>query len=147
MEIAGFHESVSKTISYGVCVHEGECQPNSAVPAFNLRHLEKPIVESPFAWWTKLEKTLQAYTSLLCIIVILIEGFKATMIIGLFVQVAIAQGLDALKALAYLVCCTAHRDSRKVIRRRQRQTSIIKEEELEIGDKSPMLQLEPDVAK
>ena len=69
------------------------------------------------------------------------------MIIGLFVQVAIAQGLDALKALAYLVCCTAHRDSCKVVCRRQRQTSIIKEEELEIGDKSPMLQLEPDVAK
>ena len=69
------------------------------------------------------------------------------MILGLFVQVAIAQGLDALKALAYLVCCTAHRDSRKVIRRRQRQTSIIKEEKLEIGDKSPTLQLEPDVVK
>ena len=145
MEIGDFHESVSKTISYGVCVHEGECQPNSAVPAFNLQHLEKPIESFPFAWWTKLEKTLQAYTSLLCIIVILIEGFKAAIIIGLFTQVAIAQGPDALKALAYLICCTAHRDSRKV-RRRHRRASINKEEELNIGDdKTPMFKLEPDL--
>ena len=145
MEIGDFHESVSKTISYGVCVHEGECQPNSAVPAFNLRHLEKPIERFPFAWWTKLEKTLQAYTSLLCIIVILIEGFKAAIIIGLFTQVAIAQGPDALKALAYLICCTAHRDSRKV-RRRHRKASINKEEELNIGDdKTPMFKLEPEM--
>ena len=73
-------------------------------------------MESPLSWWTELEKTLQSYMSLLCLIVIFIEGEKAMMVLELFVQIAIAQGLDALKATAYLVCCTAHRQSRKVIR-------------------------------
>ena len=139
LEIGDFHESVSKTISYGVCIQEGECHPHPTAPIFNLQHLENPTMWSPLSWWNKLDKALRSYTTLLCLTVILIELGKMAILLGLFIQVALTQGMEALKATAYLVCCTAHRQARKVIRRRQRHPSVPKEE-VEMDERSPILQ-------
>jgi hypothetical protein len=116
MEVGNFHEAVSKTLSYGVCIHQGECQPDPTVSSFNLQQLENPLTWATMGWI----KIINSHATFISILVILIKSGRFLIFIFLFLQTLLLHGLEAAQAIAYMVCCNAIRHSKTVSRRKIR---------------------------
>ena len=111
LQVGDNHEAISRTISYGICVHEGECNPAPATPTFDLQQL------SPTAWGlTSWRGWARAHALIISLIVLAIEGTRFIVFAFLLLQTSMTHGGRAAQAILYAVCCDALRQLEKVTR-------------------------------
>ena len=136
---------MSKTITYGICLHQGECFADALMPRFNLKQLEKPLSWGTMSWWNHLRKLIHYHATLLSVIIILIETGRLLIFLCLLAQTSMVHGKQSAQAITYIICCNICRQSRKVIRQMTRQGLPKKPEKLETVRK-PCYSKELDVA-
>ena len=112
-----FHDSLTQHISYGVCVRENECYPNTetrqSVPRYDLSRLMEQVAEEANIWahWKKLVNEYGAYLSL---IVLVKWSAELIVIVTLTIITYTKDGIRASIALLYTTCCTSMHRARKV---------------------------------
>jgi hypothetical protein len=128
LEIGDYHDAISQTITFGVCVHEGQCPIQSAAPVFNLQQLRPTtwITTNPL---TKLRHFINTNAVYISLLVLIIETSKFLIFITLFAQTLIRDGLAGAQALLHILCCNMLRQSQKIARRKQRHYNVNAEEE------------------
>ena len=112
-----FHDSLTQHISYGVCVKENECYPNTetrqGVPRYDLNRLMEQVVEEASIWghWKKIVNEYGAYLSL----IVLIKWTAELIVITTLTIITYTKdGVKASIALLYTTCCTSMHRARKV---------------------------------
>ena len=112
--------AITKSISYGVCIHQGTCQDNGLSPLYDLGQL------SPTSWsptiniWDKFNNWIQRHATYICLIALMIETTKIIILCVCLVQTIMQDGIPGAQALTYLVCCTAKHHAEKIAKRSQR---------------------------
>ena len=124
MEVGNFHDAISKTLTYGVCIHQGECHPALSAPWFNLKQLKQPMVWTTLGWMGCLNKLIQSHLTILSVIVIVIESGRVLIFIFLLVQASVLHGRQAAQAIIYTLCCNACQQSQKLTRHTARQGGL-----------------------
>ena len=119
------------TDTVGNGTHQEQCSAPPTSPRFDLQQLQTPSTIFS-TWWNKLQKTLQTYTSILCLMVLLIEGTRTILFFAMFIQTALLHGKDAARAIAFLVCCDSMKQARRVARKSRRPELHPKETDFQI---------------
>ena len=76
LELGDYQNAITKSISYGVCIHQGTCQDTGLSPLYDLEQL------SPMSWnptlnmWDKLNSFIQKHATYICLIALVIEATK-----------------------------------------------------------------------
>ena len=97
-------------------------------------------LSSEFNFWRKLQDMLKKYAAELCVIVILMESIKFFTIIVLFITTLVKEGIEGLKAVIIMSCCTGYLNYRKIKRRTRRAESHGDELVImsDIGERRPL---------
>ena len=142
LEDRNFGTALMGTLSYGVCVNEGECADSSSTSGstnFDLTRLNPVNLVENLNIWEKLDQWVKTYSAYLSLVVILIETTKLATMIIIFVTTLIQNGLGGLWSIIFLTCCG---DYQKVKRRAKRlkQSSIHMEMSEDVGASNKLLQ-------
>ena len=121
LEIGYYQKAVTKTISFGVCTHCGDCEAGPGSPQYNLQNLS-PTIETftQMNIWKKMDHIIQSYATYICLIVICIETIRFLLFLLFICQTLIRDGIMGVKAVIYLLCCATKQHSDQVNRCHQR---------------------------
>jgi hypothetical protein len=125
LEVSNYHEAVQQLVTYGVCVHRGDCQPSTHAPSFDLGNLQSVLPHLNLL--TRAKELINSWATYICLIVILIELSKISIFIVVVVQTFLRNGLQETCAIMYLFCCAANRHARKIKGRKQRMPTAPEE--------------------
>ena len=112
------HSAVLERLTTGVCIERGQCQV-TGMPSIHLNRLES--ISNFGSWmsgWETFMETLQQYSALLCVIVLLLEALKMSVFISVIAQSLVQGSIAEARALVYLMFCRAQR-----LQRLHRQTA------------------------
>ena len=133
LELGDYQNAITKSISYGVCIHQGTCQDTGLSPLYDLEQL------SPMSWnptlnmWDKLNSFIQKHATYICLIALVIEATKIIILCVCLVQTMLQDGIPGAQALTYLVCCTAKHHAEKIAKRSQRLRQRQESEEIPLS--------------
>ena len=112
-------DAVTKSITYGVCQAQDQCESHPAIPSYDLSLLTQGI-GVPSGLWQRIDDSVKQWGSYVSIMVILIElwhlGLFATMTALAFA----ADGMIGDRALIYRVVCGTKHEAERVARRHHR---------------------------
>ena len=76
LEQSGYHNQILHQITQGVCLNEGHCERDHREDTigYDLNLLKKPLGE--LWWFQELQDKIKAHTSILCVMVLVLEVFK-----------------------------------------------------------------------
>ena len=123
-------EAITKTLTYGVCQHQGQCPSSGSVPAYDLASLVPggELIEN-LNLFQKFKHLISSSGAWLSLVVILIETIKILVYLSTFATILIQEGIMGLQAAMYLLCCSGQRVARKIRKRKERVTRNLKREE------------------
>ena len=101
-----------------------------------LNPLEK--LSSEFNFWRKFQDRLKGYAAELCVVVIILESIKFLTMIVLFLTTLVREGIERLKAVIMMSCCTGYLNYRKVKRRTRRAETHGEEHVLSDFEETPL---------
>ena len=114
LELGDYQNAVTKSISYGVCIHQGNCQNTGSNPMYDLGQLTPASWNPSFNLWERFSKRLDRYSAYISLIVLTIELTKAVILCIYMVQTMLKDGIPGTQALVYLVCCAVHQHAEKI---------------------------------
>ena len=120
IELSDYHVAISKSISYGVCTAQGDCEDNPGMPAYDLTNLYPENLVDKYNPWTKVDKWIQKWGTWISLSVIIVETFHFCVWSVAMVYTMLYDGVIGIKAFAYLMCCKPMSTSTTVNRRHQR---------------------------
>ena len=154
IELGDLQNAVTKTISYGICAEDGNCDASPGIPGNNLRFINNEADTLTSSWniTTKIHKFVQdsgAYLSLIVLILELIKFLNFTAAIALTIA---REGIEGCKALVWILCCHPHQAADRVNRRhrrlnlkRKRHDSDDVIERMELANVKVGASMEPDL--
>lgn len=121
LELGDVHDSVAKTISYGVCVGEGSCPPSAGISSFNLDlvTVTEEIAETMDVW-RSLGDVVTSCGAYLALAVLLIESVRLANFIAAVSVTMAMDGVEGAKAIIYMIFCGAHHEGYLIRRRHSR---------------------------
>jgi len=122
IELGDMHDAITKTITYGICVQNGDCNNSPGIPQSNLvfNMNELPMVNSAFGFFTMINNAIQTSGAYLAALVLIIELVKFLNFMAAITITIAKDGIDGCKALLYLLCCQPHNMADRVNRRHHR---------------------------
>ena len=120
LELSDYHEAISKSISFGVCTHRGDCENEGGVPAYNLDNLYPKGIESQYNPFSQASEWIKTWGTYISIIVIMMETFHFCVWSVAIVYTVLYDGIIGLKAFAFMMCCKPMATSATVNRRHRR---------------------------
>ena len=120
IELGDYHDAISRTISYGVCTHQGDCGMSGGLQPYDLQNLYPEALIKEFNPWKKFNKWIETWGTYICLLALLVEAVHLITWGTALAQTIIYDGVDGLKALLYLLCCKPMQTSQVVNRRHQR---------------------------
>ena len=154
IELGDLQNAVTKTISYGICAEDGNCDASPGIPGNNLRFINNEADTLTSSWniTTKIHKFVQdsgAYLSLIVLILELIKFLNFTAAIAFTIA---REGIEGCKALVWILCCHPHQAADRVNRRhrrlnlkRKRHDSDDVIERMELANVKVGASMEPDL--
>ena len=118
-----YHDAISKSISYGVCVHNGQCNSKSNIQPYDLGVIVPQINQIAEVYrniWTVLDDDIRACGTYISLIVILWEIVKLSSFISVIIVTVMRDGVDGAKAVLYMLLCRSRRVAERVSRRHRR---------------------------
>ena len=121
IELGDIVDAVTKSITYGVCQAQEECESHPAIPSYNLEVLTQGISELvPTSLWKRIDDYVRYCSGYVSILVLLIEMWRfgfLTIMAGLAFT---ADGMIGVKALIYRIICGTRQEAERVARRHQK---------------------------
>ena len=129
-------EAITKTLTYGVCQHQGQCPTSGTVPAYDLASLVpgSHILEQ-LNIFQKFKHMVENCGIWLSLIVVIIETIKILIYLSTFATILLQEGVMGLQAAMYLLCCTGQRVAKKIRKRKERVTRNWKKEDMELAER------------
>ena len=129
-------EAITKTLTYGVCQHQGQCPTSGTVPAYDLSSLVpgSHILEQ-LNIFQKFKHMVENCGIWLSLIVVIIETIKILIYLSTFATILLQEGVMGLQAAMYLLCCTGQRVAKKIRKRKERVTRNWKKEDMELAER------------
>ena len=118
-----YHDAVSKSISYGVCVHQGQCSSQSNIQPYDLGVIIPQInqmAEITRNFWTIIDEDIRACGTYISLAVILLEIVKLSSLISVIIITTMRDGVEGTKAVLYMLMCRDRRIAERVSRRHRR---------------------------
>ena len=120
LELGDIVDAVTKSITYGVCQAQDQCESHPAIPSYDLSLLTQGMGMVPISLWQRIDDSVRHWGSYVSILVLLIEiwhlGLFATMTALAFA----ADGMIGARALIYRVICGTKHEAERVARRHHR---------------------------
>ena len=120
LELGDIVDAYTKSITYGVCQANEQCESHPAIPSYDLSILTQGIVLTPIGLWQKIDDSVRYWGSYVSILVILIEVWRFGLFTIMTALAFAADGMIGVKALIYRVICGARHEAERVARRHQR---------------------------
>ena len=135
LESVGYSTALMKKISYGICLHTGECQtsPESGdFLGYNLDKLEQKIVSklNPF---DEARKWIIEYAAYISTFVIFIETAKVIFAVVAMVASLNFNGLHGAKLVCLSLCCSSYLKYTKISEESIQRRLQLAEEQIELG--------------
>ena len=143
LELGDYQNAVTKSISYGVCIHKGTCQDTGSNPMYDLGQLTPTSWDPTLNLWGRLSKWIDKYSTYISLIVLTIELTKAIILCIFVAQTMLQDGIPGAQALVYLVCCITHQHSKKIAKRGQRMRYQEKCEDVAL---SPIIEVDESIS-
>ena len=117
-----YHDAISKSISYGVCVHDGKCKSVSQIQPYDLGVIIplKDMIASDWNIWTELDAHIKTYGTYISLIVITWELVKLTSFLAVMILTFMQDGIEGSKAVLYMLVCRSRHVAERVRRRHRR---------------------------
>ena len=117
-----YHDAISKSISYGVCVHDGKCESVSKIQPYDLGVIVplQEIIASDWNMWTVLDDHIKAGGTYISLIVITLELMKFSSFLSIMILTFMQDGIEGTKAVLYMLVCGTRHIAEKVKRRHRR---------------------------
>ena len=98
MDLGYMHDAITKAFSYGVCVHQGDCDSHAGSdrPRLDMRELKSPLTWATMGWWNHIRKLVEAHSNFLSLIIIAIESLRFCTFIFLRIQSSMLHVLQCL---------------------------------------------------
>ena len=146
-----YHEAISKSISYGVCVHDGDCTSDDIQP-YDLGVIIplQTIIANNWNIWTVLDEHIKACGTYLSLIVITLELMRLLSIMTVMSLTFAKDGKEGAKAVLYILLCRSQHIANSVSRRHRRLRMKTLNEDVDESDvvlegHSPARNMGPDV--
>ena len=120
LELGDIVDAYTKSITYGVCQANEQCESHPAIPSYDLSILTQGIVLTPIGLWQRIDDSVRYWGSYVSILVILIEVWRFGLFTIMTALAFAADGMIGVKALIYRVICGARHEAERVARRHQR---------------------------
>ena len=117
-----YHDAISKSISYGVCVHDGKCESVSQIQPYDLGVIVplNEIIASDWNIWTALDDHIKACGTYISLIVITWELIKLSSFLSVMILTFMQDGIEGTKAVLYMLVCRSRHVAERVRRRHRR---------------------------
>ena len=145
-----YHDAISKSISYGVCVHDGKCKSVSQIQPYDLGVIIplKDMIASDWNIWTELDDHIKTYGTYISLIVITWELMKLTSFLAVMILILMQDGIEGTKAVLYMLVCRSRHVAERVRRRHRRlrlksvnedvdESDVLKDDVLVLQDMGP----------
>ena len=121
LELGDVVDALSKSLTYGVCQAQEQCESHPAIPSYDLSVLTQGIgMVSVPGLWQRLDDAVKYWGSYVSILVILIEMWRFVLFTIMTALAFTADGMIGVKALVYRVICGTRHEAERVARRHQR---------------------------
>ena len=106
IQFSAFHNALSRTMSYGVCLEKGQCanNPSNSMPAYNLDQLITPVI-AELNIFEKIDAKIKEYSGIIGVIVLV--GWSIKLLVWLVtISITLTQeGIRGTIALLYSGIC------------------------------------------
>ena len=126
IEYSNFHTALTRTLSYGVCLHEGECENDQIhpIPSYNLDRLIDPLKQQ-LSVLSKIDTYLNQYSLYISILVLSGWIIKVVIWVASFTAIVLQEGMNGAIALCFSTICFPVHQMRKISKRaKQRRRKI-----------------------
>ena len=121
LELGDIVDSYTKSITYGVCQAQEQCESHPAIPSYDLSLLTQGIGMVPIpGLWQRIDDSVRNWGSYVSILVILIEMWRFVLFTIMTALAFAADGMIGVKALIYRVICGTRHEAERVARKHQR---------------------------
>ena len=120
LELGDIVDAVTKSITYGVCQAQDECESHPAIPSYDLSLLTQRIGMGPIGLWQRIDDSVKHWGSYVSILVILIEMWHLGLFATMTALAFAADGMIGVRAIIYRVICGTKHEAERVARRHQR---------------------------
>ena len=120
IELGDIVDAVTKTITYGVCQAQDQCESHPDMPSYDLGILSQGIQSIPTSIWQTMDDSIRYWGSYVSLLVIFIEAWHFCLFAVMTTWAFTADGLVGAKALVYRILCGTRHEATRLARRHQR---------------------------
>ena len=120
IELGDIVDAVTRSITYGVCQAQDECESHPAIPSYDLSILTQGANMVPLGLWQRIDSSLKHWGGYVSLLVLLIELWRFGLVSIMIGLAFAADGMIGVKALVYRVLCGTRTEAERVARRHQR---------------------------
>ena len=119
IELGDIVDAVTKSITYGVCQAQDQCESHPAIPNYDLSVLTPGLSIVP-SLWLRIDDSVKKWGGYVSILVLMIELWRFGLVSIMIGLAFAADGMIGVKALLYRVLCGTRTEAEKLTRRHNR---------------------------
>ena len=119
IELGDIVDAVTKSITYGVCQAQDQCESHPAIPDYDLSVLTPGLSIVP-SLWLRIDDSVKKWGGYVSILVLMIEMWRFGLVSIMIGLAFAADGMIGVKALLYRVLCGTRTEAEKLTRRHNR---------------------------
>ena len=104
IQFQSFHQAVTKSVSYGICIKEEIFEVQNLVQSYDLNNLVTEVEESANVF-KKINNLIKQYSGLIGVVLILGWTLKVIIYVTMITSIIIREGLNEAVVLIYATLC------------------------------------------